>query len=543
MDSSCVFARHFAHLVWLFLNERDAHDAQLATLHAAVAASREGGVTLSTRDWRLLVNGAPASDAVAEAQDLTAQLIGHAVTELRVAQRASPAELMLVARLLAREPEPGDGGYQVVTALRLFDAQAIEVKVEAPPAPPTPPAAHRGASASASTLPGMISDTSIFAAAGAAAAADDRDGDTADGGDALVHEQDPEHLFRSFSATETPKGSMVKLFEQLDVARTSQAAMHQLDGLVTLAAESAQKARLDIVADVLHGLVEREAKMEDRTIKRQVGIAVRRLWTPAVLRCVAELLPRRRENYEQYMTILTRAEDAGVEALVEALISAPSITDRRVYYDALLRLRTGVRTLVHMLGDPRWYVVRNAAELLGELRVAEADEELTALLSHPDDRVRAAAATALAKLGSASAAKGVRGILREAPAELRELAADALATNRASSVDSLIRAYDREADQNVQMAILAALGQLGTPEAVKKLAEIASTDRRFFKSRPTPMRVAAVHALGEVQSSSALAALQALLRDTEKAVRGAASWVMMGRKGRASGAVPRQEEE
>jgi HEAT repeat protein len=537
MDSSCAFARHFAHLVWLFLNERDAHDAQLATLHAAVAASREGAVTLSTRDWRLLVNGAPASDAVAEAQDLTAQLIGHAVTELRVAQRASPVELMLAARLLAREPEPGDGGYQVVTALRLFDAQAVEVTVEAPPV------AHRGASASGSALPGMISDTSIFAAAGAAAAADDRDGDIADGGDALVHEQDPEHMFRSFSAAETPKGSMVKLFEQLDAARTSQAAMHQLDGLVTLAAESAQKARLDIVADVLHGLVEREAKMEDRTIKRQVGIAVRRLWTPAVLRCVAELLPRRRENYEQYMTILTRAEDAGVEALVEALISAPSITDRRVYYDALLRLRTGVRTLVHMLGDPRWYVVRNAAELLGELRVAEADEELTALLSHPDDRVRAAAATALAKLGSASAAKGVRGILREAPAELRELAAGALATNRASSVDSLIRAYDRETDQNVQMAILAALGQLGTPEAVKKLAEIASTDRRFFKSRPTPMRVAAVHALGEVQSSSALAALQALLRDKEKAVRGAASWVMMGRKGRASGAVPRQEEE
>ncbi|MBX6332527.1 MAG: HEAT repeat domain-containing protein [Gemmatimonadaceae bacterium] len=541
MDSSCAFARHFAHLVWLFLNEREAHDAQLATLHAAVAASREGEVTLSTRDWQLLVNGAPASEAVAEAQDLTAQLIGHAVTELRVAQRASPAELLLAARLLAREPEPGDGGYQVVTALRLFDAQTIAVKVEAPPS--APQAAHRGAQGAASALPGMISDTSIFAAAGAAAAADDRDGDTADGGDALVHEQDPEHMFRSFSATETPKGSMVKLFEQLDAARTAQAALHQLDALVALAAESAQKARLDIVADVLYGLVEREAKMEDRTIKRQMGIAVRRLWTPSVLRCVAELLPRRRENHEQYMTILTRAEDAGVEALVEALISAPSIGDRRVYYDALLRLRTGVRTLVHMLGDPRWYVVRNAAELLGELRVAEADEELTALLSHPDDRVRAAAAAALAKLGSTSAVKGVRGMLREAPAELRELAADALATNRASSVEALIRAYDRETDQNVQLAILAALGQLGTPEAVKKLAEIASTDRRFFKSRPTPMRVAAVHALGEVRSSGALAALQALLRDKEKAVRGAASWVMMGRKQRASGAVPRQQED
>jgi HEAT repeat protein len=51
------------------------------------------------------------------------------------------------------------------------------------------------------------------------------------------------------------------------------------------------------------------------------------------------------------------------------------------------------------------------------------------------------------------------------------------------------------------------------------------------------MRVAAVHALGEMKTSSALAALQTLLRDKEKAVRGAASWVMMGRK-RESGKFP-----
>jgi HEAT repeat protein len=57
------------------------------------------------------------------------------------------------------------------------------------------------------------------------------------------------------------------------------------------------------------------------------------------------------------------------------------------------------------------------------------------------------------------------------------------------------------------------------------------------KRRPTPMRVAAVHALGEVKTSSALAALQTLLRDKEKAVRGAASWVMLGRK-RESGKFP-----
>jgi len=41
-----------------------------------------------------------------------------------------------------------------------------------------------------------------------------------------------------------------------------------------------------------------------------------------------------------------------------------------------------------------------------------------------------------------------------------------------------------------------------------------------------------VRALGEVQSASALEALQSLLRDEQKEVRGAASWVMMGKKRR-----------
>jgi HEAT repeat protein len=251
-----------------------------------------------------------------------------------------------------------------------------------------------------------------------------------------------------------------------------------------------------------------------------------------VLKCVAELLPRRRENYEQYMSIFSRAEEAGVEALVDALISAPSITDRRVYYDSLLRLNTGVRTLIHMLGDHRWYVVRNAVELLGEMRVMEADVELTRLLEHRDDRVRAAAASALAKLGATSAAKGMRATLREASAEVREQTAEAVASSgRSHSADSLIRALDREADDRLQMAMLTALGQLGTPEAVDKLVDIASSERGLLsRKRSTPLRIAAVHALGQAKSPSATVALQALLRDKSKAVRGAASWVLMGRK-------------
>lgn len=551
MSYALTFARHFARLVSLLLTEGSSFDKQLATLKSLVNVSAEGPVRLVLPGMSFLsANSELVPERFEGVDNLVAQLIGHSITEIDFQKGATPADLLLVARLLSVAASPGNGGEVALARIAALDAQTVRLTVELPPKP------QESAVLSNSKLgnagPGFVRNsmtmfmptTDEFEAmqAGGAEVSHDADGNggEADGDKAPdgVVKQDPNAMFEAFSATSTPKGSMARMFEELDAATSSEKIGNHLDTLVKLATDSSSKDRIDIVADVFYGLVKREGEIEDKMVKRQFALAVRRLCVPRVLKCIVELLPRRRENYEQYMAIFVRAEDDGVEALVEALISAPSITDRRVYYDSLLRLRTGVRTLVHMLGDPRWYVVRNAIELLGEMRVAEADDELEKLLEHRDDRVRTAAASALAKLGPGVAAKGLRGALRDAPEEVRARAAEAMALQRSGSVDSLVRALDKEEDNRVQMAMVTALGQLGTPHAVEKLMDIARTEKGLLnKRRPTPMRVAAVHALGEVKTSSALAALQTLLRDKEKAVRGAASWVMLGRK-RESGKFP-----
>ncbi|MEP7087391.1 MAG: HEAT repeat domain-containing protein [Gemmatimonadota bacterium] len=545
MSYALTFARHFARLVQMLLIEGSAFDKQLATLRSLVTVSEQGPVKLILHDMQLLSANAEVVPARFEGVDgLVAQLIGHSILEIDVQRNSTPADLLLVARLLSIAPTPGNGGEVALSRVRALDAQTISLKVDVPVQLKAPTAlanskiANAGAGIVRDSMTMFMPTTGQFEAVQAAGAdVGGGDGEELESED-LVRELDPDAMFAAFSTTSTPKGSMVRLFEQLDGAKEATAIGGQLDTLVKLAADSSGKDRIDIVADVFYGLVKRDGDIEDKLTKRQYALGIRRLCVPRVLKCIVELLPRRRENYEQYMAIFLRAEDDGVEALVEALISAPSITDRRVYYDSLLRLRTGVRTLVHMLGDPRWFVVRNAIELLGEMRVAEADTDLEKLLEHRDDRVRTAAASALAKLGPGVAAKGLRGALRDAPEEVRERAAEAMALQRTGSVDSLVRALDKEEDNRVQMAMVTALGQLGTPHAVEKLMDIARTEKGLLnKRRPTPMRVAAVHALGEVKTSSALAALQTLLRDKEKAVRGAASWVMMGRK-RESGKFP-----
>jgi HEAT repeat protein len=544
MSYALTFARHFARLVQILLIEGNAFEKQLATLRSLVTVSEQGPVKLVLHDMQLIsVNAEVVPGRFEGVEDLLAQLIGHSIIEIEFQQNASLADLLLAAKLLSVAASPGNGGEVALERVRALDAQTITLKVEASVA------SHASETAIANSKLGspstgfvrdsltMFMPTTDQFEAVQASGAEVEDGEELEAED-IVREQDPEAMFAAFATSSTPKGSMVRLFEQLDHAREATVVGEHLDTLVKLAADSSGKDRIDIVADVFYGLVKREGDIEDKLSKRQYALGIRRLCVPRVLKCIVELLPRRRENYEQYMAIFVRAEDDGVEALVEALISAPSITDRRIYYDSLLRLRTGVRTLVHMLGDPRWFVVRNAIELLGEMRVAEADEELEKMLEHRDDRVRTAAATALAKLGPGVAAKGLRGALRDAPEEVRERAAEAMAMQRSGSVESLVRALDKEDDNRVQMAMVTALGQLGSPHAVEKLMDIARTDKGLLnKRRPTPMRVAAVHALGEVKTSSALAALQTLLRDKEKAVRGAASWVMMGRK-RESGKFP-----
>jgi HEAT repeat protein len=544
MSYALTFARHFARLVQLLLIEGNAFEKQLATLRSLVTISEQGPVKLVLHDMQLIsVNAEVVPSRFDGVEDLLAQLIGHSIIEIEFRQDASLADLLLAAKLISVEASPGNGGEVALSRVRALDAQTVTLKVEVPIVP-QPSAAALANSKLGNISTGFVHNSmTMFMPAAEqfeavqAGGAEVGDGEEL-GAEDIVREQDPDAMFSAFATSSAPKGSMVRLYEQLDNALEATVVGEHLDTLVKLAADSSGKDRIDIVADVFYGLVKREGGIEDKMSKRQYALAIRRLCVPRVLKCIVELLPRRRENYEQYMAIFMRAEEEGVEALVEALISAPSITDRRIYYDSLLRLRTGVRTLVHMLGDPRWFVVRNAIELLGEMRVAEADEELEKMLEHRDDRVRAAAATALAKLGPGVAAKGLRGALRDAPEEVRERAAEVMALQRSGSVDSLVRALDREDDNRVQMAMVTALGQLGSSRAVEKLMDIARTDKGLLnKRRPTPMRVAAVHALGEVKTSSALAALQTLLRDKEKAVRGAASWVMMGRK-RESGKFP-----
>ena len=135
----------------------------------------------------------------------------------------------------------------------------------------------------------------------------------------------------------------------------------------------------------------REHDARESDVKRAFVLTVKRLTKPALLQAVVTDLTGSAEANARARLVLARTGEDGADAVIEQLAAEEGRKARLVFFDVLVQLQAGVPTLLHMLGDARWYVARNAAALLGEMQAREAEKPLAALLHHDDERVRHAA--------------------------------------------------------------------------------------------------------------------------------------------------------
>jgi HEAT repeat protein len=311
------------------------------------------------------------------------------------------------------------------------------------------------------------------------------------------------------------------LIEQLRPGLTAPNAMAMLDQIITVAEARAEQGRWEVVARVFDAIVRNEAAAEHNAeLRRAYTIGLRRLTKPTLVRGIAGLLPRRPELRDTLHDVLLRLGPDGAEALIDLLTAADSLTDRRAYLAALVKCRDAVPLLMHLLGDNRWYVVRNTTDLLGEMRALEAESALIDTAGHREERVRRSVATALSRLGTTRSVQTVQHMLTDPVPEVRIHAVQGLGGLKLPrAVSVLSRALDNEQDQEVQAVILAALGRQATDEAVARLLKAAEPDGRLFKRKPTALRVSAVQALAEANTPSALAALKRFADDKDREVR------------------------
>jgi HEAT repeat protein len=168
-------------------------------------------------------------------------------------------------------------------------------------------------------------------------------------------------------------------------------------------------------------------------------------------------------------------------------------------------------------------VVRNVAELIGDLGLEDAVPELGACLEHDDERVRKAAALALARIGTVNAAEPLRRALRDKSPEVRMQVAVGIGGRRgAGLVMPLVAAMQAEEDEATRRELILALGRIGTPDAVQTLIKVAQPSGRLFERKPAALRLAAVEALRLSGTAPALGTLEGLSDDGDKLVRAAA---------------------
>src|SRR5213594_1871351 len=180
-----------------------------------------------------------------------------------------------------------------------------------------------------------------------------------------------------------------------------------LAALIDHAAAAAKLGRFEQVLGVIAGVLRVEEKIPETSgVRRQYAIALRRFYTKPVLEGLSRLLgaPKHRSAA---VAALQRGGAAGVEVLMDVLAAAP-VGERRAVFDALKHMTEGTDQLVHMLDHSAWFVVRNVAELIGELGMEDAVPALGKCLDHEDERVRKAVGLALAKIGTRGAAEPLR---------------------------------------------------------------------------------------------------------------------------------------
>ena len=514
MDTSVIFVRHFAQLVWLLLHEPDSIEEQKAALRALVIVTKDAGVSLALHGDALQANGILVPVGLTGVADVAGQMRLHGLAMIMMDLGAAAAHVLGVARILAGMPTLGDDGAAAEAQRLAIGASSVRFAAK-------PRISQLGMIMPEMEFGDVLDDPLAEAAARATPRSTQAIPTPSKSHDGLGG------LFAQFTAPRTPTESPDALLKKLDAATDATEIMNLVDDLVVTAEAAAREKKSGIVSDVMSRLVRREAAEEEHSMKRAFAMAVRRLSKPEPLRCITMQLALHPSRRDDYVAILARAGEDGADALIEQIGSVAHQRDRHVYFGALIQLKAGVTSLMHMLSDSQWFVVRNAAEMLGEMQVRDAEKPLTDLLKHEDERVRRAASGALMRLGTARSMQAIQAGLADPSPSMRSEAAAALVTrNDGRSVPMLLQALDAEKDEEVKTAILLALGKLATQEAVQRLIKGAEVERGLFKRKTTAYRIAAIHGLAEARTMEAADALRALRGDKDTEVRDAARFAL-----------------
>jgi hypothetical protein len=507
MSQSAEFANHFARLTAALVRQGDDVEEQQQYLLSAVAAAKFFPVLLTRDGDALLADGSPIAKSTIYTMVLADRLKGHNVVRLEVNPAPSPADVYGLARVLATAPE--DGANSDV-GQRLAAMRAASVRVEV--------AATQKARVDVTSPTAPMPRVSL------------------ESFELMSEDQMRSAIARPASRTGTPTSSPITELSGPKAGATIEQLLKALDDASDIGTvENVLVALIPHVESALNGpnpedaviaarrIARREARTTDEQTRKLISQILRRLVTSKMITTTMKQLPGAGDKLPEYASVLSHAGDPAVEALAERLVESEQAKERRAIFNVLVQLKSGVPIFIHMLGDKRWFVIRNAADLLAQIGAPEAEEPLIRALDVADARARRSVIAALARYPSPKSQGSVRRALQDPAVEVRLAAAAGVGrTKSAEMTKALLEAFGREQDAEVRQALLGALGRQATEDAVRQLVDAAAPDS-LFKRKTSGFRVAAVRALREAGTPAAFQAVRSLIADKDPAVRDAAT--------------------
>lgn len=274
------------------------------------------------------------------------------------------------------------------------------------------------------------------------------------------------------------------------------------------------------------GLSDGAETVQSDTLRHLHRVELRRLVHRRALIQVARLTASG-DSRTDALKLIRRFGSAAAEVLMDLLVEAESLSERRAYYMALTAMPDeAAPIIIHHLSHPAWYVVRNAADLCGDLDLVKALPELEKQVDHQEERVRRSVAAALAKIGGSRALEPIRRVLLDESPSVRLRALMHLDGHKRGRTLAMLLAgmLEHETHPEVRREMLRALGRIGTSDAIQAIVHAAAPGTKLMRGKrrvQAEQRVEAVRALG-LAGPAAAAALRALAKDSNVAVRDAA---------------------
>lgn len=505
-------------VVALLRDRPSAKDEQKTAFRVLVSALGVHPLALEATAEGLAYQGVLVPEETVGAKALCAQMLGHGVGSVELPEGTGAPQLLSLLRALAAPARSYSHIQAFITAVG--EPGASQFRFSEPVLPVTPASIAPPSAASRPPAPVVGSappprpsaeaprpprSTAELSALGPGAV-------SSEGGD-MVHFFSAQH-----QAIDQVDELSIRIEgdpSAVEIGDTLSALLGAIDG-------AAQKEKWEGILQAVARVIRAEEKVSGKDAARVYSVMLKRMLPRRTLEQLARFLPSPRLKLDA-MTVMRRMGENATDVLLELLAAAPTIEERRHYFDALVPTAEGSELVVRTLEHGEWFVIRNVAELCGELKLEAAVPVLARHLSHPDERVKRAAIVALAKIGSAGTVEPLRQALRDAAPPIRMQAVMVIdgKANRALAM-RLVSVLEEEAVPEVLREVCYAVGRTGLPEGVQALIRLASPGGKLFNKKPTQQRVWAVEALRLAGGATAQGALEGLFQDSDKEVRDAA---------------------